>query len=158
MAFVIDFQAFKSLDNKFIVKELAIVRVDGDSEFHTLFKPPQPYNTLSDAMKQRVDYLTTNIHGLNWNDGFVDFTSSIDSIIEFLLTNANLIFVKGLERIKFINKILNYSKPILNLDDYMVRYIGYNKHLCSYHSIDTGRCSLNKAKEFKQWLIFHGYS
>ena len=45
MAFVIDFQAFKSLDNKFIVKELAIVRVDGDSEFHTLFKPPQPYNT-----------------------------------------------------------------------------------------------------------------
>ena len=56
--FIVDFQAFKSLNNKFILKELAIVSLDQDIIVHTFIKPPVEYDYLYPELQDRVDYLT----------------------------------------------------------------------------------------------------
>lgn len=102
-AIVVDFQAFKSLDNQFIVKELAIVRVDCENYASYLFRPPQPFHKLSPLMKQRVNFLTRTIHGLRWDSGCYDYNAFTTILSSH---SANIIYVKGSERANFIRKIL----------------------------------------------------
>lgn len=157
MAFVIDFQAFKSVDDEFIVKELAIVKIDGDSEFNMVFKPHQPYSTLPRSMQDRVDYVSRRIHGIRWDSGSVDYYDVIGSIKDSLMNEARIIFVKGLERSKYIRNFLEDTVKVENLDDYMAGYKGYGGDACTFHTWNCGRCSLSKAKDFKMWLLNHGY-
>lgn len=158
MAFVVDFQGFKSLDNKFIVKELAIVSVDGGNGFlYYLFKPPQPFCSLPDEMKKRVTYLTNYVHGLEWDIGDVDFDSCITFIIDNLKLSAKIIFVKGSERVNYIRNLLNNYVEVVDLDNFTYNTILYGESECSNHRSHCGRCALHKAFAYKYWLLFHGF-
>lgn len=153
MAVVVDFQGFKSLDNKFIVKELAIVSLDGESDLQFLFKPPQPFCTLSREMKKRVAYLTNHVHGLWWDFGDMYFGDYVADI----LRNVHTIYVKGIERANYIRSLTGDVAQIINLDDFIGTSVKYSCEECSSHVINCGRCSLYRAKELKIWLLEHGF-
>lgn len=152
MAYVVDFQAFKSLDNKFIVKEMAILRLDReDCDLHLIFKPPQPFDTLPREMKKRVAFLTRHIHGIPWEIGHNDFKHFLKS--NNVLCKANLVFVKGSERVNFIRNLLPNSVQVLDLDNFLYTITCYTDNYCVNHLHSYDRCAYNKAFQYKQWLL-----
>lgn len=152
MAYVVDFQAFKSLNNKFIVKELAILRVDRDDcDLHLIFKPPQPFDTLPKEMRKRVAFLTKHIHGIPWEIGHNDFKNFVKS--NNVLQKADVIFVKGSERVNFIRDMLQNSVEVLDLDNFMYTTTCFFENYCPNHLHSYSRCAFNKALCYKQWLL-----
>lgn len=96
----VDLQGFKSKDNQFIVKELAIATKEHTQVF--LVKPPYAYSTLSQEEKKQVKWLEIN-RGIFWSEGFIDYRE-FKRIIPSYLQNKN-IFVKGLEKIYWIKDL-----------------------------------------------------
>lgn len=116
MDFILDFQGFKSEKNEFIVKEICIVsRDEGFYELH-LFLPPYPFNTLTENVRKQVIWLEKNYHGLFWNSG-VKLYDELQDIFEPVGLKGK-VFVKGLEKQKFISQLLSkYPVTVENLED-----------------------------------------
>lgn len=113
MAFVVDFQAFKTLSNEFILKELAIVGVNENIVHHFFIKSPsfQPCG----EMKARVKYVTKYIHNIPWNYGHVEKDQALSVLYE-LTRGADVVYVKGSERVEYLRKCMNWKMKIVDLD------------------------------------------
>lgn len=116
MEFILDFQGFKGENNKFIVKELAIVSTDElVYELH-LFRPPCDFNQLSENVKKQVVWLEKYFHGLYWSSGFREYSQLND-----LLKNCNLsgnVYVKGTEKTQFVKNLLtDFKVNVINIED-----------------------------------------
>ena len=139
-----DFQAFKTLENKFVLKEVAVVGVDSNTVMHYMLKPPYPYQVLDPMTKRRIDYFTHNIHGICWNNGFVELRDARKAIAT-ALKDAVVIYIKGSERANFLCGFLRDMQisgaTVVDLDNdadfkmaqahqgsYMFEHHGY----CSY--------------------------
>lgn len=157
MDFVVDFQCFKSIGNNYIVKELSVVRIHGDKEMHFLLKPPQPYFTLTPQMKKRVNFLTRHIHGLRWDSGELDSDDVLAYVADVLNLCANTVYIKGSERVKFMENMLHPRIVVRDLDHFMDDCDTTVKVKCENHVNKTKRCSLSKALSYKAWLLTHGY-
>lgn len=110
---VIDFHGFRDNNNRFIVKELAIV---GDSfQTQVLFKPPYDQNVLNAKMQRNTRWLTRNVHGIKWEEGGVPYD---EEIIRTLCRPFNIIYTKGLEKVNFLQNLhplvrdLNTDAPL----------------------------------------------
>lgn len=115
-SYVVDFQAFKNnVNNKFILKELAIVALNSDVVVHCIIKPPTSYSSLDTEMQKRVDYLTAQYHGLKWDDGFINFPDAIN-LLRYTVNGAALVYIKGSERAKYLSKLLPHEIYVVDLD------------------------------------------
>ena len=105
MEFIIDVQGFKRFYNDFVFKELAIVRLGEDAQPAVfLFAPPQDWNSLSPRYKCENSWLTKNYHGINWQEGEIPY-EDFDEILKSTTRGANKVYVKGLEKQKWIRNI-----------------------------------------------------
>lgn len=111
MELIVDVQGFCIPD--FVVKELAILSRDGKNFCHFIFKPPIPYNLLDRKAKSNVCWLQYNHHGMSWEDGFVKYEEL--GHIKDLFNSASLIYVKGNEKKKFVEKF--YQGNVVNLEE-----------------------------------------
>ena len=103
---VIDFQAFKSSNNEFIVKEVA--SFNGTQSLHSIFLPPCKFHELSADCQRQVRWLTNNHHHLYWSDGYVPL-NKLPELLEVAVRGgggADRIFVKGREKAAFIENCL----------------------------------------------------
>lgn len=110
MTCFLDVQGFRDNYNNFIVKELAFLFSDARPN-HYIFSPPCKFKSLSLNARINNDYLTRNLHKLNWNFGDVSLYKLKD-ILE-PLKNVH-IYVKGAEKKKFIK---NYCFNVFDLGD-----------------------------------------
>lgn len=63
-----------------------------------------------------ISYVRDNIHGIEWHHGYTSFADFI-KILRDVCWGAAPVFVKGKERVKYIEKIVfNYQIPIIDLD------------------------------------------
>lgn len=162
-AYVVDFQGFKTYNNTFIIKELVIVSVRTDCIVHCMVKSPR---VRTQGIEKQVNYLTRRFHKIRWEDGYVEFNDALKLLRE-TLTNADIVYVKGLERTKYIRKLLENKITVQDLDP-----IGCPKaknwHGCSLSRFpvcpyknhknlpeqarDTDvHCALKKALTYKDW-------
>lgn len=98
-SFVVDFQAFKTLRNEFILKELAIVGVDTNLVAQCLIKPEIPFLHLPLKLQMSTSYLTRFVHKIRWCDGYMSTTDAIH-LLRNTLKGASRIYCKGSERVK----------------------------------------------------------
>jgi hypothetical protein len=161
MAYVVDFQAFKSPSNEYILKELAIVRVDTNIIQHCFIKPPVSSTALGWEQYRQNKYITKYIHNIPWNYGHVELRHALH-ILNDTLTNATVVYVKGLERAQYLKKILWWLVDIVDLNDMKCPLAedlpSALLQLCPYdgHSSRVNRhyrCSLRNAQKYKQWLL-----
>ena len=105
MKYILDIQGFKTSTNDFIVKEVAFAPVEEDVEPTVfLFKPPYPW-TFSNK-KGPTAWLEQNYHGLSWNSGSIPY-EEVEKILRSIFpTNSADIYVKGLEKTKWLQKLL----------------------------------------------------
>lgn len=134
---VVDVQGFY-LNNKFIVKELSI-SID-DSQVQTfIIKPPLQYSSLTPKEKASIDWLYNHHHGLKWKDGDSTLSNIMDYYITHVKDNNFIYYVKGLEKIKWIQNIFKDDINFYNLDDLNcpnLKTLYKNDksiNVCSYH-------------------------
>lgn len=121
--FFIDFEAFQIVKGgDFILKELAIVSIDNPLKpLYCLFRPPYTWDNLTEDQKKQCQYVTRNIHHLEWYEGVIRFCGSciqynIMDAFEFA-TNSTF-YAMGKQKCKFLQDMFPYLKII----EYIVRY------------------------------------
>lgn len=107
MEYAVNVQEYKQSGNDFILKELAIVPLNRDSEpLVRLFKEPFPWRRLTDKYKRENTWLYRYYHGIPWSSGEHPYTD-IGKILREALRDATRVLVMGslkkrwLERFKF---------------------------------------------------------
>lgn len=99
MAAVIEFQGFYGNDDKFIIKELAIVSDSFQTQI--LFKSPYCRSTLDNKQQRTARWLIRHLHGIKWSVGSVEYN---ESLIRLLCSNFNTIYTKGYDKVRFFKQ------------------------------------------------------
>lgn len=104
--YIADIQFFRGNDKELILKSFSYAKLASDYMIENfVFKPPFAFNDLNIYRRNQATNVTKNIHRLHWNDGFIDY-SEIKNIICSHLNNATEVIVKGAEKKKYLDSIL----------------------------------------------------
>lgn len=155
MEYVLDMQGFKQSGNDYILKELAIVSLNGEKNTEPvefLFKAPFPWNRLTDKYKKQNTWLAHYYHGISWDAGDREY-NTIGGILREQLHDASQIFVIGsiqkswLERFKFkVEDIGELGYPPLHRTKLAT--------VCPHHNgAYKASCALHNVRLMKQYLI-----
>lgn len=106
MKLIVDIQGFKTSDKTFTPKELAAY--DGNSICHYIFRPPFPFNVLPQHLQKQASWLMDNHHCIDWDEGFTP-AYQFPRILRRLLRNAEVIYVKGREKVTFLKRYTDKS-------------------------------------------------
>lgn len=167
--YIIDFQAFKSTNNTYILKELAVISVHSTSVAHCIVKPPYSVDVLSEKKKREVKWLAEKFHGILWEDGYISQEDAIRLLKDFTKDADNLL-IKGSERKKFVERVTGKQTQDLDLlecpvakklsDSVAYPSCFYFSHW-SEKSYDKGRerevnpwnfaCSLKRVYKLRTW-------
>lgn len=106
MEFVVDFQGFKSFNDRFVFKEVAVIALEEDvAPSVYLFKQPYPWRYLTEKYKSDNRWLEYNYLGISWTSGDIPYHELPDSL-QSKLAKAVKIFVKGAEKKAWLSSIL----------------------------------------------------
>lgn len=153
MNVIVDVQGFKSEDNVFIPKEIAIL--SENRALMIIIKPPYPFYNLTRKERLTVAWIEKN-RGILWNEGFVPYFCYKSLISEFF--KNKYIYTKGYEKVKWLKEILD-SENVHNLEDFNcpnleTLYKRYATALdiqtCIYHS---NICAYKNVTCMKKWCI-----
>ena len=157
MEYVIDVQGFKRAYNEFIFKELAIIPLGEDVQPTVyLFGPPHDWNFLAPRYKCENNWLTRNYHEINWQDGEIPY-EEFEEILKSSVRGAGKIYVKGLEKQKWLKNIISRVCNIEDLDcPSLSKLHGEKDSPCSQHNLyicPNSNCAVRNAIALKRWLI-----
>jgi hypothetical protein len=135
-----------------VIKELAICKFDGSIQ-SWIFAPPFGSSLLSKDIRKQNRWITNNLHGIDWMDGFVHATK-ISDIFRDYIPKGSVVYVKGEEKCKVLRGKLN-GRHVSNLEE-----IGcpradkiYGMEIQCLHSHPkTSRCALNKCLGYMNWF------
>lgn len=137
MNFIVDVQGFKCENNRFIVKEFALIHEDkslwyGSQDFHIKFplhyliKSPYPFNEIrTQKIIKNVLWLSNNYHFLKWDVGDISFRD-FKCVLRDLFNPIELpiyMKVKGNEKEKYIQHLMDcifgkYKITVVNLEEF----------------------------------------
>lgn len=153
MNIVIDVQGFKTEDNAFIPKEIAIICKK--SILVLLIKPPFPFFKLTKKERKQAGWIERN-RGVLWNEGFISYCDYKYLILGFC--KNKLIYTKGHEKVLWLKDILE-NDFVYNLEDngcpslesLAEKYVLSNDiQNCIYHS---KICAYKNASLLNKWCI-----
>lgn len=161
----VDIQGFV-LDKEFHPKELTIH--DGNQTNHYLFKPPTSFNSLSDSDKKQVRFTERSIHGIHYSSGYIEY-SAVSDIIKDNLLSANIIYVRGHQKIDYLRKklfeVIGFSGAavypyVVNVETFdhfaypPPKFQADIPHNCTHHMKPTGlyRCSKRNCEDLFRWV------
>ncbi|KAJ3645420.1 hypothetical protein Zmor_023079 [Zophobas morio] len=111
---IIDMQGFKR-DSQFIPKEV-VVLFNEDEYFRFLIRPPCEFCELTRKQQNNVKWLTENFHDLEWMDGTVTY-KSVQSFILANVSKNTIVYVKGLEKSRWVEEFLKDEVCVETIDD-----------------------------------------
>jgi hypothetical protein len=166
MDLILDIQGFGRFSDKFILKELAAISIQVPDEnvlsiTRLLFKPPCSWVTLPRECKNLNTWLTRNYHGIPWNVGEIPH-KDVDKVVKKVADDARYICVKGLEKKRWVEKILNdESKFVIDLEELgcpSFRVLQYESRVIHWHGDDHGnlaryRCAFENVQRMKSWYM-----
>lgn len=157
---VIDVQGFYT-SNKFIEKEISIAGVDSQIKTFIIL-PPFKYSRLTIKDKTTNKWLYNHFHGLRWDDG----NSTLKDLEEYLSISVKkeenpTVYVKGLEKVNWIKKLIDEEITIYNLDDFNCPNINYlykndeNTNICKYHRKNKHRCAEKSVTLLRNFITLY---
>lgn len=147
--FVLDGQFLLGAEKELVVKELAINQIEpvGKSR-HYMFKPPFSYRYLPEKIQNQNSYLKHRIHGLGWEQGFIDY-GYLEHKLEKIPKNAK-VYCKGDEKSRFLAKLL--SIPVINLDTIGCPKAENIDCLDKFCLCPHKKCAVNQSTKFGHFL------
>ena len=95
MEYIADMQGFKQSTNDYVLKELAILPLEKDSEPQVfLFQEPYNCRRLRDRHKSENTWLERHYHELSWKPGEIPYVN-IGKILRVCLHDATKVFIRG---------------------------------------------------------------
>ena len=133
MKWVLEFEGYQVKDE---IYPLEITLLNANECYHFLiYYPTDYYSNLT------IQYQFKR-HGLSWGEGTETLTSAI-SQMQKLISDDDIVFVKGLEKCKMFSSMLP-SKHLVTFDDDKVPSIlklnGYKEETCEVHKMDFALC------------------
>lgn len=160
MDYIVDLQGFKKPINEFVLKEISIIEVGSDKieePLTLLFESSVSWNSLPVKYKATNLWLERNFHGISWNSGNIPCEAA-KNIIQTVLQDARIIYVKGLEKKCWLTNFTDESVNIIDMETLdcpslkKLLKISPNAR-CSYHSnILNCNCASVNVKILKSWL------
>lgn len=153
MNVIVDVQGFKNDQNKFIIKEIAIL--SNNQMYAFLVRPPYPFYNLTSSERRQVSWIERN-RKVYWSEGFVPYLNFKSSTQIANILKNKCIFTKGIEKVLWIKDICEHNK-VYNLEDYDCpsitnlneKYKSSNDvYNCIYHS---SYCALKNVICIKKW-------
>lgn len=125
-------------NGQYFVKELAVLPFESTLPVVHHFAPPYPYQELHPKARRQNDFDVTNINGLRWCDGDVDYNRLPEILAEF---NETTIYVKGAIKESFLKKYLP-NVNVIQLEIPKLRELKNFKTTCRIHDpLPTTRCA-----------------
>ena len=158
MICVVDFEGFR-LQNKFLFKELAFCKVSNFETKLYSFLPPFHWKYLSSQEKKTAYYCENYLHKIKWNQGETS-VEDLANLFKNLISETDVIYVKGLYKKTVVGNYLNENYDIRNLEDIECPRITelvkteFRPVKCriSTHQHVQDHCALFKAINFSLWL------
>lgn len=100
---VIEFQAFRGNNNRFIIKELVILDLLSFVAYPFLFEAPYSFNKLNAKAKATNKWITRHFHHIQWYEGYITYTN-LHSIMYNFCTQFTHIYTRGLEKRNWIKQ------------------------------------------------------
>lgn len=157
MEFVIDVLGFKKPYDEIILKEVAIVAIQEDTAPTVfMFKSPIDWNYLPPQYKSENLWLKMNYHGIPWHSGEIPY-EDMEETVALHLKDASKIYVKGLEKMKWLKKILTNMCNIEDLGCPSLKKLPYSMQPpCCIHATNYCKkpeCAARNVIALKDWLI-----
>lgn len=150
-AIIVDVQGFKTDNNEFILKEIAIYWNNHVQTFH--IKPPCAFYDLTKTERKQVCWIERN-RGILWNEGYIPYTNH-KCILQKIL-QGKIIYVKGIEKRLWLMQMLEGS-TIYNIEDkdcpnLLSLHEKYSTEVysCIYH---TQICALKNVLCLRKWCL-----
>lgn len=148
-------------DDKLYCKELAAALVTNtgvEAVAHYIFAGPSPYNMLNEGQKNYNAMLARNVHGLRYNEGFIDYKKFVP-IVRGLCERATGLFAYG-QDCTFLEAATGLSFTCLakNLNAPNPTAIAVQGLSClapCHRVIRSFQCALTNAHVLAQWLHSH---
>lgn len=154
---VAEFQFYRGDGNVLILKEAALTDVLSNYECYMLAKPPCNLNTFTSKTQQSIEYVYAHIHGIPWYAGTMDL-NHMEKIIKKVVSEAHIVYVKGLEKVKFLLGLTGCeSEKIVNMDEYpnISKTSQRRPYFCCpfYHPYHNKmRCALEQSTRYRDYL------
>lgn len=109
---IIEFQAFRGNNDRYIVKELIILDLQTYVIYNFLFKPPFPFNKLNSKSKRVNKWLTRNLHHIGWSEGYTGY-EEVERIMNHYCSKFTRLYTTGLEKRNWIR--LYTTKDVIDV-------------------------------------------
>lgn len=151
---VLDFEGFQVKPQSYIIKELAFYSLNDGYHNCWAFGPPHPWKYLTPSQKKSFHWVIRNRHGMEWNSGILPY-SKLRLILEYLSTIYPTIYVKGVEKIKFLQALLNREILSVNCPEIKKLNVDNFSVNCCFHPTKSDCCALLKAATYATYIKHH---
>ena len=153
---MLDLEGFRHRKEKFIVKEFGVCTEDYND--CVLFSPPSKFSDLIDPQKTSFNWLSKNLHVLNWNSEnypYIYLTKIVQSVP---LRNPRAVYyAKGFEKTQLLSELPD--SPVIDLNTLKCPNISLNfftvncgNHSSTERGVFNNHCAREKACFYFDWL------
>lgn len=165
MEVVVDIQGFKKTLNEFVLKELAISalqRDENEEQLHQVltFNSPFAWKDLPHKDRETNNWLTDTYHGISWDKAGDIKVEDINDTLTHLFNGVDRIYVKGFEKKKWLEVLINHKTPVTNMEDFgHMNLSDLQGEMCSYHhDLNAKRskklcCAMDNVVKIKAWYV-----
>lgn len=166
--YFIDMQGFQFKTSKFVCKEISVLNSENIQYKHTQVSIPFPLEMFGSEVRNHMNWLTNNIHGLSWEGNELSEINQeeiANFILEFLTmdNSGNIICaVKGRQKKVWLEGILNgFVCTVIDLEEKekdipsmeKLKTILKSYHCCK-HSDNMLNCSLEHVFFMYLWCTY----
>ena len=143
------------------MKEACVVDITTNSILlHHIAKPPCARDFLSPNKQRESYWVTKHWHGLEWDQGDIKYNTLLDEL-RTCLQHRSIIYVKGLEKKKFVLQFLVKNDTMDVIDTLEIGCPALNKTSepsantvlrCDQHKSAWHKCALANCSLLRAWL------
>lgn len=151
-AAVLDFAGFQLKPFTFIIKELAFLDVYHGYHCRWTFLPPHPWENLSSKQRKTFSWLMRNGHSLDWESGDLPY-SVLQSILSSLCVSYSVLYIKGLEKSKFLENL--WGRKVWDLNEFhcpKIEALSYSAFHCPDHPPHFRHCAFMKVAAYGTFI------
>ncbi len=152
-----DVQMLRNAEGSYIVKEFSVYDAEWDACKTVSFLPPHAESLLPLRYQTQNTFVTNHINGLAWDSGYIPYDQCHQTLYELTKTYT-FIYVKGEQKRKLLNSILNREFGIFNIEDLgCPKLSNLPRLVVPYHGIDHlgvpyHACAEINARRIGLWL------
>lgn len=156
--YIIDLQGFNYGKDGYIWKEITIFNMMTESYTHKMIKMSHKFELFNHSTQNLLNWLTNNIHGLNWNSYNEDFLLT-EELVDFIKREVkdDVVLVKGADKKKWLLKFLKnqiidlFEEGCPNLNKLKSIFKSYH---CNQHYHNSLNCSLENVYFIYFWYVY----